>query len=546
MTPFLALAISLTAHSLAAQATSVAPPTTSPTPVAIATEAQQDVKLPDCHQMRLGRDCQVEINLSVKRGGRTIRVNNGTEVTLVFTNKPLLSKVTYEPDRKESPPPDAAGAIFGLATGGGLSVINLAASTFRATRSDINLAEENQRAYRSKPRAESPPAILVQLDNRLGELLKHAQSVQGTIVLQPTANVTKEKCDKLTVPRGSAGLAEVLNTFLQFRSCLQSLGEEIDPNAFIDRRDRLFQLLVGADWKKLTDPKATSFQFSPNSLLTLGLPSIAGERLQLAALGGLLEQALNNSKVYESDLAAIRQRIAEIDSILRQQETVVAEIDKARGRLLEIVHILRGETVLKPTRTARITIPRDSNAELTQRVVVKDLISGTEKKQEQVRILFANESWVSVSAGVLMATNNRRSYDIETFQRGTSETAGVVTVDPFGRIRENPDNFQLVPFTFASFVSPRLLWRVKGVVVGPEFQFGVGLNTAADEAEFAVGPSLRIGRLSLLCGFHYGRIASLDPPFAAGQLLPTSTKLPVSRAWDWNPWVFGVTYRLIK
>lgn len=197
-----------------------------------------------------------------------------------------------------------------------------------------------------------------------------------------------------------------------------------------------------------------------------------------------------------------------------------------------------------PIRSHLQRLPGDRNATATYTAACKNLESGTPSGLPVTfTILYQDLPRVSFSVGALVSLVPKREVAAVSHDPGMvdKELVRVATM------AEGESVPQAVPFSFLHVRLHEWTWRRRDYALNVSGSLGVNPNSGSNQAEFAVGPSVSIGRLNVFVGWHFARpqrlVQSFEDALPEDRVIHRDIPLPVERFWDGNVG-FGISFRV--
>jgi hypothetical protein len=448
---------------------------------------------PECKYAARGEECVIRVDRSRLAAVGTQEVASGTVVHILVYHKSPFEKVRFDFERKEvAPPPNPISGLISLISGaaGGITgaTSTLGTLSLRTLPSTCNPSADQKRLE----------AMIDILSKRLND------RVQQILILRSAYNTVREDLEK----------------FFDTDFC------ENDPLRISSEFETRRRFMVNEICQSVT-----------------GLPPLSteGEDQLLKDIGELFKKIVldpNSSQgCIDSEITSINQASGVVQ-LLREASANLAEARKQFNDIRNTLIDLEGAQCFKDIR-----LVADRQADIVGNLVFTNLITGKEDEKK----LFAKVSYrdlprAVLSAGVLFSSLEKRKFAVSPVFDGPGPTPSdpVITHSEITGEASRP---QVIPFTF---INIRLAdWKMGKRLLTFNIAPGVGINpnNGTTETEFAFGPSLGIGNVYFLGGFHFGRQPQLSNGFSIGDRVPGDFTAPVVRTWK-TGFGFGVSYRL--
>jgi hypothetical protein len=283
-------------------------------------------------------------------------------------------------------------------------------------------------------------------------------------------------------------------------------------------------------------------QTAVNALTNQPLPNTAAGEITYKSVARKYAAYVRSSGATPAMISLLEDKINRARIALDTLAKAVSTLDAAHTKMLSTLDYLK--FLKDPDWEISSQIHPDRNAKVTGSFSCSSDLSGKPTLDPPIvyTISFQDTPRLSLSAGVLLSTVPRNSVGLESV---VDDRTANNTVTAHAEIRDHPAKPQVVPF---SFINVRLgrPWPWAGRNMTFNFAPGVGVNpnNGGNAAEFFLGLSLGFGNVFVAAGSHVGhelRPANnyhlLDRPPADLKVVPTET--------PWKPgFGFAVSYRI--
>lgn len=283
-------------------------------------------------------------------------------------------------------------------------------------------------------------------------------------------------------------------------------------------------------------------QAAVEALTKRTLPNTTGGEVTYKDVLSAYATYVRSSGANPTIISMLEEKINRARTALDTLAKAVSTLESARVKMFSTLDYLK--SLKDPDWDVTSPIHPDRNAKITGSFACTSDLSGKPSLDPPIvyTLNFQDTPRISLSAGVLLSTVPRNSVGIESV---VDDRTANNTVMAHSEIRDHPAKPQVVPFSFINLrVGPSWRWAGRNITFNFAPGLGVNPNNGGNAAEFFLGPSVGFGNFFVAAGSHIGhelRPANgyhlLDRPPADLKAVPTET-----------PWKFGfgftVSYRI--